>query len=506
MKYLKSSIKFLTFFLLVTFSINWVTHKKVTIYLVADSTMANKKLADNPERGWGQMFPIFFNENVKIVNAAKNGRSTKSFIDEGRWKAVYEKLESGDYVFIQFGHNDEKKYDTTRYTQPFTTFENNLKKFVTQSREKGAIPILLTPVNRRKFNKKNQLVDTHGNYTKAVRNLAKAENVPLIDLYNSSKKLFNKVGPEGTKKIFDWVPAGEYKVFPKGRHDNTHFCQQGAIAVAGLVVDGIEKLNLPLVKYLKTKNSISEIGKGKVVGLDYYYNDEWKTDKKTGKKYRYHYIWEDKTNSGYHELGKTITKLDGQVSEIKAAPTAKILSKLSIYIIVDPDTPKETEHPHYIEQLAIKNIVEWVKQGGVLVLFANDKGNSEFKHLNKLAENFGLHFNEVSRNDVKDHDFAMGKFDHLPNHPIFKGVKQIYLKEISTLKLSGNAKPILIDKGDVIMASSKVGNGFVFAVGDPWLYNEYFDNRKLPVGYENYKAGKNLFSWLLAKAKAVHKN
>ncbi len=506
MKTIQKILGALTVLLIAITAIHFIGHNKVRIYLIGDSTMANKKLADNPERGWGQMFPMYFNENVVIENDAKNGRSTKSFIDEGRWKAVYEKLKPGDYVFIQFGHNDEKKYDSTRYTKPFSSFENNLKKFVTQARKKGAIPILITPVNRRKFDKNNKLVDTHGDYTKAVRQLAKNDSVPLIDLYKRSKKLFNKLGPEGTKKIFDWVPSGEYKVFPEGKHDNTHFCQQGAITIAGLVVDGIKKLNLPLVKYLKDKNTISEIGKGKVVGLDYYYNDEWKVDKKTGKKVRYHYIWEDKTNSGYYELGRSITLLDGEVSEIKTAPTKKILDGLSIYFIVDPDTPKETEHPNYIEEPAIKNIVNWVKNGGVLVLFANDKGNCEFTHLNNLAENFGIHFNEVSLNRVKGHQFDMGKFDKFPDHPIFKGVKQIYLKEISTLKLSNPAYPIFTSTGNVIMAGSKVGKGFVFAVGDPWLYNEYFDNRKLPVGYENYKAAKNLFSWLLGKAEVVNKN
>ena len=243
--------------------------------------------------------------------------------------------------------------------------------------------------------------------------------------------------------------------------------------------------------------------KEKVVGLDYYFNDEWKKDK-DGKEAQYHYIWEDTANSGYSELGTVIKNLGAGTSELHIAPTLDNLKKFSIYIIVDPDTPQENPHPNYIDDASIKNIVDWVKAGGVLALFANDKGNCEFEHLNKLAGNFGIHFNEDSRNDVVGKNFDMGKFDNLPNHPIFKDVNKIYLKEISTLKISPPAKSVLTDKGEVIMASSKLGKGLVFAVGDPWLYNEYINNRKLPVEFENEKAAVNLFTWLLQKAKKVN--
>jgi unsaturated rhamnogalacturonyl hydrolase len=249
------------------------------------------------------------------------------------------------------------------------------------------------------------------------------------------------------------------------------------------------------------QNFSSAIGKGKIVGLDYYFNDEWK--KKNGKEVKYHYIWEDTANTGYSKLGKVIKNLGAEISEIHTAPLANKLKKSSIYIIVDPDTPQENPHPNYIDETSIKNIVKWVKEGGVLVLFANDKGNCEFKHLNMLAGNFGIHFNDDSRNDVVGKNFAMGQFVNLPDHLVFKGVDKIYLKEISTLKISSPAKAVLKNKGDVIMASSIVGKGFVFAVGDPWLYNEYIDNHKLPVVFENEKAAVNLFEWLLKKAKKV---
>ncbi len=255
-----------------------------------------------------------------------------------------------------------------------------------------------------------------------------------------------------------------------------------------------------LEKALPVHVSKVEMKNNKVVGLDYYFNDEWQKGK-DGKEHRYHYVWEDTANSGYSKLGDVITNLGADITELPDAPTKPSLDKLSVYIIVDPDTKQENPHPNYIDGTSIQNIVGWVKAGGVLVLFGNDKGNCEFKHLNKLAKNFGIYFNEDSRNDVKGNDFDIGKFDVFPDHPIFKDVKKIYLKEISTLKLSGGAKPVLTDKDDVIMASSKLGKGFVFAVGDPWLYNEYIDNHKLPAGFENYKAARNLFAWLLGNSK-----
>lgn len=252
----------------------------------------------------------------------------------------------------------------------------------------------------------------------------------------------------------------------------------------------------------KTNNIVKGKDSKKVVGLDYFFNHEFIKDK-GGKEVQYHYIWEDTANSGYSELGDVIKGLGAKLGELHEAPTVKNLEDFSIYIIVDPDTPLETKHPNYIDSKSITNIVKWVKAGGVLVLFGNDKGNCEFEHLNMLAGKFGIHFNEDSRNDVIGKNYDMGKFDNLPAIPLFNGVKKIYLKEISTLKIAKPAKSVLIDKGDVIMATAKAGKGFVFAVGDPWIYNEYIDHRKLPEYFQNKKAAERLFSWLLGKAREI---
>ena len=477
---------------------------RIDVYMIGDSTMADKPLSDNPERGWGQMFQMFFDDSVVVRNYAHNGRSTKSFIDDGEWNNVLEQLHPGSYIFIQFGHNDEKRNDSTRHTDPNTSYRQNLVRFVNESRSKGAVPVLLTPVNRREFDRNDRIIETHREYSDVVREVAKKEDVALIDLDSLSESLFNRIGPDSSRNIFLWVAKGKYDRIPDGKEDNTHFQQDGAVIVGQLAADELRKTDLSLKSHLLSDDSVASIirnGRNKVVGLDCFHNNEWKTGK-YGKPERYHYIWEDDENSGYSELGNVITHLDAQVSELDSAVTDKDLSRFGIFIIVDPDTPAETKSPHYIEPDETKALVEWVKAGGVLVLFANDRGNCEFTHLNSLAGEFGIRFNEDSRNDVVGQDYDMGKFDNLPPRPLFAGVGKIYLKEISTLSVVPPAEPVLTDSGQVIMACSSLGKGFVFAVGDPWLYNEYIDNTKLPAGFENLKAARNLFSWLLGKARA----
>ena len=477
----------------------------VKIFLIGDSTMSDKPLTDNPERGWGEILPLFFDRHVTIENYAVNGRSTKSFIDQGRWHNVLDKLRPNDYVFIQFGHNDEKKEDTSRYAAPGTDYKYNLMKFVREARAKGALPVLLTPVSRRKFDEEKKAVETHQEYSDAVRQVGRDENVPLIDLDKKSVALLGEIGEEKSKGLFLWIPPRKYKSLPVGKQDNTHFTIEGAKKIAGLVVEGIEELHLPLEARLNPTLRLTDIGKGKVVLLDYFFNNERKPGP-DNRPVRYHYVWEDTANSGFSQLGETIIDLGADIDSLDVGPTAENLARASIYMIVDPDIPSENPAPHYIDASAREAIVDWVRAGGVLLLFGNDKGNAEFQHLNMLSERFGIHFNEDSRNRVEGNKFEMGAFEKFPSHPMFEGVNKIYLKEISTLKLSGAAESILADKGDVIVGYSKFGKGEVIAVGDPWFYNEYFDNRKLPDGFENYKAAENMFRWLLKDAKTVRSN
>jgi DNA sulfur modification protein DndE len=231
--------------------ISLLQKEPLTIYLVGDSTMANKPILDNPERGWGQVFQGFFNETVKIENHARNGRSTKSFIDEGRWDTVMVKVNKGDYVFIQFGHNDAKKEDPKRYAEPHTCYKNNLIKFVTDCRSKGAIPILLTPIVRRKFDSNGELIDSHGEYPRVVKEVSKEFDVLFIDTNELSKKLVSQMGDEGSKALYLYIEHGKYKSLPNGKKDDTHFSEYGATKMAELVIQGIKELRIDLVNYLK---------------------------------------------------------------------------------------------------------------------------------------------------------------------------------------------------------------------------------------------------------------
>lgn len=246
------------------------------------------------------------------------------------------------------------------------------------------------------------------------------------------------------------------------------------------------------------------VGRGKTVLLDSFFNNEVKKDS-TGRLMPFHYKWEERPNSGFFFWGHIFRTYGVKTETLRGAPTAENLKHADIYIIVDPDTPQESEHPNYVEPPHIKVLTEWVKQGGVLVLMGNDKGNAEFEHFNQLAKQFGIHFNEDSRNRVQGNDYAMGLIRAPEGHPIFRTARNLYLKEICTLAVAPPAKASIVDKGDAIMAVSKFGKGTVFAVGDPWFYNEYVDGRKLPPEFDNFKAAQDLTRWLIGQIPAIKK-
>jgi lysophospholipase L1-like esterase len=482
---------------LLALAIGWTLPDGPTVFLIGDSTMADKPLIGNPERGWGQMFPIFFNDGIKFENHARNGRSTKSFLREGRWDSVHSKLRPGDFVFIQFGHNDAKKEDSTRFADPDTDYRMNLLRIVRETKSKNANPVLITPVCRRRFDDDGKFFDVHGKYPSVVREIGIQENVPVIDLNRESFKLFSNLGKEETKRRFLWADSAVFSALPFGKKDDTHFTALGASEVALLVANEMRRIGIPIASYLKNQDSVQFVGTGKRVLLDCYFNNEWRQDS-AGKKVRYHYVWHDTTNSGFSRLGEIIVCTGATIDSIGQSPTAGNLTKRSdIYIIVDPDTPKETENPNVISEAAADEISAWVNAGGVLVLLGNDKGNSEFSHFNSLAERFGIHYNEDCRNKVVGSQFETATFDRFPKHKLFQGVRKIYIKELSTLHIQSPAEAVLTDGQDIIMAYAKVGKGSVFALGDPWLYNEYMGTWRLPEGYDNSLAADNLFRWLL---------
>ncbi len=245
--------------------------------------------------------------------------------------------------------------------------------------------------------------------------------------------------------------------------------------------------------------SIPKTGKGKTVTLDYYFNNEWKKGP-SGESVRFHYTWEDQANSGFWFWGNAFNYTGAKTSSLTVAPSAANLKNSDVYIIVDPDNEKETPHPNFVTGKDADVLYNWVKNGGVLVLMTNDYTNCEFTHFNKLAERFGIHFNEDLRNAVKGDAYETGAFIIPAGHPVFKTSKKVYIKEISTIKVTSPAKPVFTDGKDIIMATAKVGKGTVFAVGDPWFYNEYTDGRKIPAEYENFKAATDLANWLLLQS------
>jgi lysophospholipase L1-like esterase len=231
-----------------------VTTKPITIYTIGDSTMADKKNPDeNPEHGWGQMLPQFFSDNIVIENHAVNGRSTRSFIDEGRWDSIYKKLSKGDYVFIQFGHNDQKENDPKRYTNPHTAYRHNLMRFVTETREKGAYPVLFSSIVRRNFNEQGTLADTHGEYPMETRLVAEAMDVPFIDLQYLTEQMEESYGIEGSEKLHLHYGPGEIPYYPDGRNDDTHLSKLGATTVAKLAVNELKNEVPDLVPFIKNK-------------------------------------------------------------------------------------------------------------------------------------------------------------------------------------------------------------------------------------------------------------
>jgi DNA sulfur modification protein DndE len=219
------------------------------VFLAGDSTMADKPL-DLPERGWGMALGGFFQPEVTVRNHAMNGRSTKSFLDEGRWAKLTGELQAGDFVIIQFAHNDEKK-GTKSYADPAGAFRDNLRRFIAETRAKGATPILATPVCRRKFDAAGQLVDTHGAYPAAVRAVAAEEKVALLDLTTATAQWLQAAGDEPSRRFFMWIAPGTHPKIPDGRKDDTHFVAAGAEAVAGLAVAQIRAQQLPLAQWLK---------------------------------------------------------------------------------------------------------------------------------------------------------------------------------------------------------------------------------------------------------------
>jgi lysophospholipase L1-like esterase len=223
---------------------------RARLHLVGDSTMATKTNLAYPERGWGQLLPEFMLPALSIVNHAANGRSTLRFLNEGRWQLLLTELKAGDYVLIQFGHNDQKKDDPSRYAAVDSTYPELLRQFIRQVRQQQAHPMLATPICRRSFNAEGQLENNLQTYADAMRQVATELQVPLFDLNQQSCALLAEWGPAQSQPYFIQVPPGLYQQFAAGKVDNTHLTLQGASWIAQLFIRDLQAQQHPLAKLI----------------------------------------------------------------------------------------------------------------------------------------------------------------------------------------------------------------------------------------------------------------
>ncbi len=385
--------------------------------------------------------------------------------------------------------------------------------------------------------KRNELVQILNRYAKAVSKVQDAKTGLWWDILDmpgrdknyfeaSASSMFVYVMAKGVR--LGLLPQSYLAVAKKGydgilktfiKEENGQTNLHGTVSVSGLggnpYRDGSfeyymsEKVIVNDAKgvgaFIQAANEMEMLptlnyGKGKTVVLDYYFNNEWRKDA-NGRNIRYHYTWDDRMNSGFALFGDVFHSYGAQTKSLESAPTKNNLKGADVYIIVDPDTEKETAKPNYIDEANAKNIADWVKEGGVLILMSNDKGNADLEHTNILASKFGVKFNEDNYNLVQNDRFEQGAVTIPANNPVFKTAKKVYIKELSTLQVKAPAKTILTKEGKNIIAVAQYGKGSVFIIGDPWLYNEYTDGRKLTPDFDNYKAMQDLARWAIDQSK-----
>ena len=242
--------KFIIFITSLFCSFILMANEATRVFMAGDSTMSIKEIKDYPETGWGMPFSYFFNDNIIVENRAKNGRSTNSFIAEGRWQKIVDELKSGDYVIIEFGHNDQSKHKTDRYTSP-QEFSANLTRFISDVRRKNAQAILMTPITRRYFDKNGNITNTHPIYADLVREVASETKVDFIDMEKVTQQYFQQLGDENSALRFMHILPNLHPNYPNGVKDNTHLNQLGAREVAQLVLTELKKIDHPLSKNLR---------------------------------------------------------------------------------------------------------------------------------------------------------------------------------------------------------------------------------------------------------------
>jgi unsaturated rhamnogalacturonyl hydrolase len=248
------------------------------------------------------------------------------------------------------------------------------------------------------------------------------------------------------------------------------------------------------------QTSTEALGQGKTALVDAWFNSQTRTTA-LGQTELYHYKWNDDADSGYSFFGRAFQRFGVKLAQLPTAPTAAALAHAQIYVIASPDIPIKNPNPHYVDKASVNAIEAWVRAGGVLLLFSNDRDNTEFTHFNTLSDRFGIHFNPVLSHHVIGHDFGPGEVLIPPG--IFdnpKGGFTAYMKDTSTITLKAPAKPVVASNGDLMIAVSQLGKGAVLAVVDPWFYNEYADGRKMRQ-FDGFEAAIGVAAWAVHQAR-----
>ena len=266
--------------------------------------------------------------------------------------------------------------------------------------------------------------------------------------------------------------------------------------VAGLVLAALSAGQPASAQTNRGAPVMASARRSRQILLDAWYNSQRRKNT-AGEFELYHYKWNDETDSGFSLFGKIFRGYGMTTSMLESAPTLAKLRNAKVYIIVSPDNAAKNPHPHYMNADEAGQIASWVRSGGVLLIMENDPANADIPHMDILADRFGLHFNNVLVHHVIGDDFPMGRIDVPTPAPPFTHKHVLYMKDTCSLALSKHARPLLVWKGDTLMAVTRYGRGTVVAVTDPWLYNEYTDGRKLPAEYDNYAAGMEFVHWLL---------
>lgn len=293
--------------------------------------------------------------------------------------------------------------------------------------------------------------------------------------------------PDGTRAVRGWDTAQKRLVRSQG----------GKIALKSSASDGKTTGAFLLAGSEMEQSATQALGQGKTVLVDAWFNSQTRKNA-AGQTELYHYKWTDDTNNGFAFFGRAFERYGVKLAEEKTAPTAADLKKAQIYILPSPDIPSKNPNPHYMDAKSVNVIADWVKAGGVLLLMENDGPNAEFEHFNKLSERFGIHFNQVLINHVIGNDYPAGAVKIPAGTGVFAHPHQAYMKDTCSITPSGPAKAVVTKDNNVMIAVAKYGKGTVFAVVDPWLYNEYVDRRNhLPVTYDNFDAAVDLAGWVV---------